>query len=303
MRVGLVGAGPWARAMHAPVLAAGPETTLSGVWARRPEAAAEIAALVGTSAAQSYAELLDGCEAVAFAVAPDVQARLAPQAVAAGKAVLLEKPLALRLEDALALADAVRDAGLPSLLVLTKRFHPRTRDFLTAAANLRDAGPLLGIDGRYLHSGMLAGPFAHGWRLAKGGALVDLGPHLLDLADAAGGPIVAIRGSASGNGAYLALTCWHEAGTVTQLALSGSVRTTDAVTRLDLAGAAGVLSYDTAGMDHDECWPILRAEFAAAVRRGAPVTCDAERGRTLAYLLDAAERSLATGETVHLSPR
>ncbi|MFE6133357.1 gfo/Idh/MocA family oxidoreductase, partial [Streptomyces sp. NPDC056437] len=37
VRVGLVGAGPWARAMHARMLAAGPETTLTAVWARRPE--------------------------------------------------------------------------------------------------------------------------------------------------------------------------------------------------------------------------------------------------------------------------
>ncbi|NEC47970.1 gfo/Idh/MocA family oxidoreductase, partial [Actinospica acidiphila] len=37
VEVGLVGAGPWARAMHARILAAGPETRLSAVWARRAE--------------------------------------------------------------------------------------------------------------------------------------------------------------------------------------------------------------------------------------------------------------------------
>lgn len=36
VEAGLVGAGPWARAMHARVLAAGPETRLAAVWARRP---------------------------------------------------------------------------------------------------------------------------------------------------------------------------------------------------------------------------------------------------------------------------
>lgn len=39
VRVGLIGAGPWARDMHAPMLAAGPETVLTAVWARRPDAA------------------------------------------------------------------------------------------------------------------------------------------------------------------------------------------------------------------------------------------------------------------------
>ncbi|GIH71083.1 hypothetical protein [Sphaerimonospora thailandensis] len=41
--VGLVGAGPWAGTVHAPMLAAGPYTRLAGVWARRPQAAVELA--------------------------------------------------------------------------------------------------------------------------------------------------------------------------------------------------------------------------------------------------------------------
>ena len=70
VRVGLVGAGPWARAMHARMLAAGPETTLTAVWARRPEAAQETAAPYGAKVAASFDELLEQCEAVAFAVPP-----------------------------------------------------------------------------------------------------------------------------------------------------------------------------------------------------------------------------------------
>src|SRR5205814_863822 len=35
LHVGLAGAGPWARFVHGPVLAAGPETELTAVWARR----------------------------------------------------------------------------------------------------------------------------------------------------------------------------------------------------------------------------------------------------------------------------
>src|SRR5688500_3335471 len=103
--VGLVGAGPWAARMAGPVLAAGPQTRLAAGWSRRPEAAAQLAARLGTHAAGSYEELLDQCEAVAFAVPPDVQAALAPRAARAGKALLLEKPIALDLAGARALAD------------------------------------------------------------------------------------------------------------------------------------------------------------------------------------------------------
>src|SRR4051794_30351396 len=71
--VGLIGAGPWASMVHAPVLANSPHTRLAGVWARRPEAAAELAAKNKTVAFDSVDALLDACEAVACAVPPDVQ--------------------------------------------------------------------------------------------------------------------------------------------------------------------------------------------------------------------------------------
>jgi predicted dehydrogenase len=45
--VGLVGTGPWAEMAHAPILTGGPETELVGIWGRRPEAAAELAAKFG----------------------------------------------------------------------------------------------------------------------------------------------------------------------------------------------------------------------------------------------------------------
>ena len=129
VRVGLVGAGTWARRMHAPMLAHGPETELSAVWARRSSAASELAAVAGTRSVGSFDELLDQCEAVDFAVPPDVQSVLAPRAAARGKAVMLEKPIARNLVEARALVDAVREAGVASIVLLTKRFHPRTRYF------------------------------------------------------------------------------------------------------------------------------------------------------------------------------
>lgn len=111
VKVGLVGAGPWARAVHARVLAAGPETQLTAVWARRAEAARETAAPYGADVAARFEDLLDSCEAVAFAVPPSVQAELACRAAEAGKALLLEKPLALDLPSAQRLVDAVDAAG------------------------------------------------------------------------------------------------------------------------------------------------------------------------------------------------
>ena len=50
LKVGVVGAGPWATLVHAPMIAASEQTELSGVWARRPEAASNLAGAHGTTA-------------------------------------------------------------------------------------------------------------------------------------------------------------------------------------------------------------------------------------------------------------
>lgn len=279
VRVGLVGAGPWARAMHARMLAAGPETTLTSVWARRPDAAAEVAHDHGARAAGSFEELLDSCEAVAFAVPPAVQASLAVRAAAAGRALLLEKPLGPDLSTARAVADAVAEYGVVSQLVLTKRYHPATRAFLAEAATRE----VTGARSCYLHGAFLGGDFATSWRLEHG-ALLDLGPHLLDLLDSAIAPIVSVRGVGDPR-RWIELSCEHENGAVSQASLSGSVNLPRAKTRIELFGPGEELVYDTADIDHEECWPVLRHEFATAVRTHTSTGIDAARGARIQELL------------------
>ncbi|MEU4097993.1 Gfo/Idh/MocA family oxidoreductase [Streptomyces sp. NPDC026673] len=284
VEVGLIGAGPWARAMHARILAAGPETRLTAVWARRPEAAREIADTYGAVTAGSPEELFDRCEAVAFAVPPAVQAELAVRAAKAGKALLLEKPLGPDLGSARAVADAVAEAGVVSQMVLTKRYQAETRAFLRRA---REA-EVTGARSCYLHGAFLGGEFATGWRLEQG-ALLDLGPHLVDLLDAAVGPITSIRATGDPR-RWVEVTCEHENGAVSQASLSGSVRLPKPRTRIELLGPGGELVYDTSAIDHEEGWPVLRAEFAAAVRSGRAGELDARRGLRLQELIDAALR-------------
>ncbi|SDL09845.1 Gfo/Idh/MocA family protein [Streptomyces indicus] len=286
VRVGLVGAGPWARAMHARMLAAGPETRLTAVWARRADAARETAEPYGAAVAAEFAELLDRCEAVAFAVPPSVQAELAPLAAKSGKALLLEKPIALDLAAGRRLADAVDEAGVVTQLVLTKRYHPTTRAFIAAAQQLE----VTGARSCYLHGAFLGGDFATSWRLEHG-ALLDLGPHLLDLLDAAVGPITRIRATGDPR-RWTELTCEHENGAVSQASLSGSVARERALTRVELFGPGPELVYDTAEIDHEECWPVLRREFATAVRAGRSGELDVHRGLRLQRLIEEAVRDL-----------
>lgn len=285
--VGLVGAGPWAHKAHAPMLAAGPQTCLAAIWARRPEAAAELAAQHGCVVAGSYEELLDLCEAVAFAVPPAVQAPLAITAARAGKALLLDKPIAGDLETAGRLAEAVAEAGVVSQLLLSFRYHRETDDFLAQAANF----PIAGARSAFVHGSLLPGHWAAvGWRTVDG-VLLDLGPHLFDLIAAAVGPIDTVH-AAGDPLRWVEVTCRHENGLVTQASFSGSVGGPEGGLRLDLYGEPGVLSFDGRDLDEAARFARVRAEFAESVRKGVSGPLDVQRGLTLQRLIEQATRTL-----------
>lgn len=285
IRVGLVGAGPWAAIVHAPMLAAGPGTTLQAVWARRSEAARELADRHGAAVAASTDELFERCQAVAFAVPPAVQAALAPEAARAGCALLLEKPIAADLAGAEALAAAVGEAGVASMVVLSWRYAAEVRSFLEAAAGFEAYGGM----GRFLSAGLLAGPFKTPWRLERG-PLLDLGPHVIDLLDAALGTVTAIR--ASGELAdWVTLQLEHESGVASSAVLSGTTAVEPHWAGVELYGPAGVLEVDCAGAVGTDAFATLTAEFAAACR-GKHHPLDVRRGLHLQRLLDQAEGQL-----------
>ena len=121
-------------------------------------------------------------------------------------------------------------------------------------------------------------------RRGRPGRRRPLGPHLLDLLDAAVGPVKAIRGTGDSR-AWLELAREHENGAVSQASLSGAVNAPRAVTRVELFGAGEPSVYDTAEIDHAECWPVLRREFATAVRTGVTTAPDAARGLYLQELI------------------
>jgi predicted dehydrogenase len=284
VRVGLVGAGPWASLFHAPLLSEGPETTLSGVWARRRDAAGELAARHGTAAYESFDDLLDASEAVAFAVPPDVQATLAVRAAEAGKAVLLDKPIALDLAAAERLAGAIEAAGVGSLVVFTVRFADEVRRFLAAVRRLEPVGAQLTM----VTSAFLAGPFsASPWR-HEHGALMDLGPHAVDLVSAALGPVLAISARRSGRG-WVSVTTEHDGGAMSDLSLCGTA-SDGSPARITVWGENDLVEFTWDGtIDELQVRSTLRGEFARVARTGAPHECDVRRGLEIQrWLADAA---------------
>jgi len=289
LTTGLVGAGPWAEVFHAPMLAAGPDTSLATVWARRHDAASAIASAHGASASGSFEELLATCDAVAFAVPPDVQAALAVKAAAAGKHLLLEKPLGFTLDEAERLADAAGEAGVRSVLMLRNRFSDEGRRFVAEATTHRARG----AQARFVSGGSVPGAFfATPWRVARG-ALLDLAPHALDLLDAAMGPIGSV--TATGDPTrWVALTTEHEGGGISQVALSITTPRARGLFRVEVTTDEGSIDFDGGAADADESVPgRIAAALATAAATGEPHEIDIRRGLYLQRLIDQAERSLA----------
>ena len=259
---------------HAPMLASGPRTSLAAVWARRPEAAEELAASYDAQPFSSYDELLGACDAVAFAVPPPVQAHLAPRAARAGKHLLLEKPLAFTLEEAESIAAAVDAAGVQSLLMLRNRFTAEGRAFV---ADTR-AGGAIGALARFVSGAALPGsPFATPWRVELG-AMFDLAPHAIDLLDAALGPVTGI--SAAGDPLrWLGLTLEHEGGAVSQVALSITTPGEPAPFRIEARTQRGAVIFDGDRSDDDaDVQEAITTAFAEAVDSGVAHPLDVHRG-------------------------
>ncbi|WP_141286968.1 Gfo/Idh/MocA family protein, partial [Pseudonocardia saturnea] len=277
MRIGLVGAGPWARTVHAPAIAGHPRWTAAGVWARRPAMAAEVAAISGGPVHERLDDLLDACDAVAFAVPPQVQGELVARVAAAGKHVVLEKPLAADLAAAERAAAAIDDAGVCSATVLTLRFDPAIRAWLDAIPAGPHGADTVGT-ARWLSGALLGGPFAtSAWR-AEHGALLDVGPHLIDLLDAALGPVTGVDQARRDEPDLWRIGLAHAGGAHSSLTLSLRIPVDPTEFEVSVVGAAGRHRLDTRPADAVACYARLLDDLADAVAAGDPrLPVDARR--------------------------
>lgn len=98
----------------------------------------------------------------------------------------------------------------------SRKLADPVRDLLMAAEDF-DAFWAMGWSFRRV---LLDGPFPTPWRLERG-PLLDLGPHVVDLLDAALGPVAAVH--AGGDlGDFVTLQREHHSGVVCQVTLSGT---------------------------------------------------------------------------------
>ncbi|MEW1826031.1 Gfo/Idh/MocA family oxidoreductase [Streptomyces sp. NPDC088196] len=287
MRIGLLGTGPWAQMAHAPALSGHDAWDFAGVWGRRPDAAKELADQYGVPAYDDVDALLADVDAVAVALPPSVQAELAVRAARAGRHLLLDKPLAPTVEQGRAVVDAVREAGVASVVFFTTRFQPETEAWVTEQAA---AGGWFTARAEWLGSVFTSdSPFAASpWRQEKG-ALWDVGPHALSVLLPVLGDVRRVAAAVRGPGDTALLILDHEGGASSTLTLSLTAPTAAAGATVELRGEAGVTSIpDSSG---DAVSALVRAADALseAVRTGRPHACDTAFGQRVTEILAEAE--------------
>jgi UDP-N-acetylglucosamine 3-dehydrogenase len=173
LRVGLAGLGSMGR-NHLRILAARDDIRLAAV---ADPVRATLAGATAQTSAQGFAEPLAmiaeaELDAVVIAAPTTAHVPLALAAIERGIAVLVEKPLAATVDEAMRIVDAARAAGVPVQVGHVERFNPAVLEL----GRLIDEGWLSTI---YSIASRRAGPFPA--RIRDVGVTVDLATHDADI--------------------------------------------------------------------------------------------------------------------------
>jgi UDP-N-acetyl-2-amino-2-deoxyglucuronate dehydrogenase len=128
LRIAIVGAGAIAQRNATEAAQCG-AATIAGVFDINTKVAREMARKLGTTVFGSYAEVLNSraVDAVLMSTPHHVHRSMTVDAAAAGKHVMVEKPLATTLEDAEAMIEACRTAGVGLTVNYSFRYLPMIR--------------------------------------------------------------------------------------------------------------------------------------------------------------------------------
>ncbi|MGI8553363.1 MAG: Gfo/Idh/MocA family protein [Dehalococcoidia bacterium] len=188
VRVAVIGCGLIARRAHLPAYAASDEAELVAVCSGHLETARAAAEEFGARTVhRTWEETVADPEVEAVDIcAPNaLHAPIAIAAARAGKHVLVEKPMAISLDEADAMLAAARDAGVLLMPAHNMRYLPIHEEVKRQLDEGVIGRPFV-AHGTFLH----AGPEEHwgatsDWfwnqEMAGGGALLDLGIHMIDL--------------------------------------------------------------------------------------------------------------------------
>jgi predicted dehydrogenase len=287
--IGLVGAGRRAAQVHAPVLADSPDLRFTGVWAPTPGPVRELADRHHVQPFERFADLLDHCDAVAFAVPPPVQAELAVTAAQRGRSVFLERPMAGDIAGAEELVEAVRRSNVVSQIGLAWRYATEVRRFLGSEVGRIKPN---GGTGRLVSGGHRPGS-GGGWRVERG-ILHDHGLDLLDLLEAILGPIVGVQAHGDRR-QWIGLMLDHRVGRFSEASMSAAAAPGVFRAEVEIFGPGGGATLDCTRVSGPPVYRTMYREFADAVRGGAAPALDARHGLHLQRVLESADTDVLLG--------
>jgi predicted dehydrogenase len=292
LRVGVAGAGYWAQEIHVPVLRDHPGVTLVGIWNRTAAHAKTLADAAGTRTFDNYEDMLESVDAVSFVVAPEAQPDLVARAVARGRHLLLEKPLALSLPAGEALVASIARAKVASIVFFTRRFEAevaRDLDLIAAERHWQC------LSARFFSGAMLPGtPFAHCLWRQRLGALWDVGPHALSVLLPVMGDVAAVEATRE-EPRITRLHLIHINGAQTNLALSLHAESAEQGEFYLFHTESNVAQLNVAPALRRGAYHNAVDALIAAVGKGLPHPCDAGFALRVLHILVAADLSLSQG--------
>jgi predicted dehydrogenase len=299
VRLGLAGAGGWGRAFIRTIADLPDEIQLAGLASANPASRDLIEpadALHETWPAMLAAGGLDG---VIVATPPATHAEIAEAALEHGLAILVEKPLTLDLDQAMALRDRAQAAGAVAHVDHIDLFNPA---WVAVRRRIGNIGQIRDLEGACTNRGPLRPDTSGRW---------DYGPHPLavsiDLVGREPDQVAAQRIAREDEAELIEARLSWDAGPTAVLVFGNAagekrramtVRSvTETFTYNDLAADKARL--DGAALDYGPQTPlaVLLTRFAAAIRRGKPDASDLDLAvgvvRTL-FRIDEALRARPT---------
>lgn len=206
---GIIGCGHVTELKSGPALQQVPGSALVAVMRRDGEKARDYAQRHGVPRWYDDAAALiadPGVDAVYVATPPSSHKHYALMAIAAGKPVYVEKPMAMDVSECEAIIAAGQAAGVPVFVAYYRRALPRfarVRELLFETRAIGTPHIVNTLLQQPLHP-RYADPAAQHWHvdpaISGGGLFMDLGCHTLNILDWLFGPIVSARGHASNRG-------------------------------------------------------------------------------------------------------
>ena len=136
IKVGVIGTGALGR-HHARLYAQNPNAEVVGIFDVSPESAARVGAEFNLPVFDDWKVLAEKCDALSVAVPATLHSKVAIPLMEMGKHVLVEKPIAATLDEAVKMVNTARENNVVLAVGHTERFNQATDYIDTIPGNVR----------------------------------------------------------------------------------------------------------------------------------------------------------------------